>query len=117
MTRVLIGAFSAIALGFATVATADEAFMPQPPGSPDNPAFVDQLPESILVAPSEPKARRTAPRRTPAKARPKAPARSAPARREIVAIFPSVGAGATAAVQPAKRDMHFPSVGEGTVGR
>jgi hypothetical protein len=84
----------------------DETSMPQLPPGASNPAFVEQLPETVVVPTTPPTPSRPVTQKKVRQANPK----------HVVtfhSIFPSIGAGVNARTDPAPTDSRLPTVGGG----
>ncbi|RKD67602.1 hypothetical protein BJ928_1053 [Rhizobium sp. WW_1] len=112
MTSKLIAGYSLIAMLTLTGgAVSGESYLQQAPSAETNPAFVEQLPETVVMPASRPPAiRRTASHR------PKQVSRTRTQIQLANSVFPSVGSGVTERAAPAPTDNRLPTVGPGAVG-
>lgn len=113
MAPIIIAGYSLIAaLALSESMIFGESYLQQAPAMNENPAFVEQLPETSIVPALQPP---PANRRIQSH-RPKRPAHARPQTLLANSIFPSVGSGVTERAAPGPLDNRLPTVGAGTVG-
>ncbi|TXI03183.1 MAG: hypothetical protein E6Q76_14160 [Rhizobium sp.] len=112
MAPVIIAGYSLVAmLAFSESLVFGESYLQQAPPTNTNPAFVEQLPETLVVPAFQPPANSRAASHKPKRA-PQARAQTLLAS----SIFPSVGSGVTERAAPGPLDGQLPTVGPGTIG-